>query len=121
MIVGVGTFLFATIDCEDPDRLATFWAEVLGTEVDLAMDEGRYVFLKGSETLPVLCFQRVPEPKAVKNRMHLDVSVEDLEAATQRIVELGGAWIDGVDQRLENFTWRTMTDPEGNEFDITIG
>ncbi len=119
--MGVGTFLFTTIDCEDPDRLATFWAEVLGTEVDLAMDDGRYVFLKGNESLPTLCFQRVPEPKTVKNRLHLDVSVEDLEVATERIVSLGGSWPDRAEQRLRDVVWRTMADPEGNEFDIEVG
>lgn len=119
-MAAVGSFLFVTIDCQDPDTLATFWAEVLGSEIDLVMDDGRYVFLKGSETLPVLCFQRVPEAKAVKNRLHIDVGVEDLAAATERIVGLGGAWIDGVDRRLDDVTWRTMTDPEGNEFDIAV-
>ena len=119
--MAVGSFLFMTIDCQDPDGLATFWAEVLGSEIDLVMDDGRYVFLKGSETLPVLCFQRVPEVKVSKNRVHLDVSVEDLRAATDRIVELGGSWTDGVDRQLEDFTWRTMADPEGNEFDIAVG
>lgn len=119
--MGVGTFLFATVDCDDPDRLATFWAAVLGTEVDLVMDDGRYVFLKGNESLPVLCFQRVPEPKTVKNRLHIDVSVEDLVAATDRIVALGGSWLDQAEQQLEGFTWRTMVDPEGNEFDIAVG
>ena len=118
--MSVGTFLFATVDCVDPDRLASFWAEVLGTDVDMAMDHGRYVFLKGGDGAPVLCFQRVPEVKTVKNRMHIDVSVSDLNVATERILELGGAWPDGVDRRLEDFTWRTMADPEGNEFDIVF-
>ena len=118
--MGVGTYLFTTIDCDDPDRLATFWAEVLGTEVGLVMDDGRYVFLKGTDSLPVLCFQRVPEPKVVKNRIHLDVSVEDLAVATDRIVALGGSWLDGSEQQLEGTTWRTMADPEGNEFDIAV-
>ena len=118
--MGVGTYLFTTIDCDDPDRLATFWAEVLGTEVGLAMDDGRYVFLKSNESLPALCFQRVPEPKTAKNRIHLDVSVDDLSVATDRIVALGGSWLDGSEQQLEGTTWRTMADPEGNEFDIAV-
>ena len=117
----VGRFLFATVDCLDPGPLAVFWAEVLGTEVDTTMDEGRYVFLKGGEGLPVLCFQRVPEAKAGKSRIHLDVSVTDLEAATARVLDLGGGWPGRVEQRLEGFTWRTLCDPEGNEFDIAAG
>jgi len=47
--VPVGSFLFVTVDAEDPERLARFWASVLGTEVDTAMDDGRFVFLKGGE------------------------------------------------------------------------
>ena len=118
--MGVGSFLFVTIDCRDPDALSVFWAEVLGTAVGAAMDDGRYVFLEGGPSLPVICFQRVPEPKSVKNRMHLDVAVEDLEEATERIVGLGGSWIDGVERSLDETRWRTMADPEGNEFDIAV-
>ena len=119
--VAVGSFMFATIDCVDPERLARFWAAVLGTEVDTTMDEGRYVFLKGGEALPVLCFQRVPEAKAGKTRMHIDVSVNDLDEATARVTELGGSWPGQVEKTLEGFAWRTLTDPEGNEFDIAVG
>jgi len=118
--VAVGSFLFATIDCQDPGRLARFWGTVLGTEVDTTMDDGRYVFLKASETLPVLCFQRVPEAKSGKARMHLDLSVTNLDEATARVTELGGAWPGQVEKTLEGFTWRTLSDPEGNEFDIAV-
>jgi predicted enzyme related to lactoylglutathione lyase len=113
-------FLFLTIDCADPVGLAGFWATLLDTGVGDAMDDGRFVFLDGRDDLPVLCFQRVPEAKAGKNRLHLDLSVDDLEVATERILALGGSW-DGEDRSLENFSWRTMRDPEGNEFDIAVG
>ena len=119
--MGVGTFLFTTVDCVDSVRLATFWAEVLSTEVDTEMDDGRYVFLKGGERTPVMCFQRVPEVKVGKTRMHVDVSVTDLAAATARVLELGGSWPHEVERRLEGFSWRTLADPEGNEFDIALG
>jgi predicted enzyme related to lactoylglutathione lyase len=118
--VTVGTFLFTTIDCADPQLLAEFWAQVLGTEVDTSMDDGRYVFLKGGEGLPVLCFQRVPEPRAGKNRVHLDLSVTNLGAATERVLALGGSWPGEVGHTLEGFTWRTLADPEGNEFDVAV-
>jgi len=116
----VGSFLFLTVDATDPDRLASFWAAVLDTEVDLTMDDGRYVFLKGGAELPLICFQRVPEGKATKNRLHLDLSVPDLDAATAQVVELGGSWPGEVERQLEGFTWRTLADPEGNEFDIAV-
>jgi predicted enzyme related to lactoylglutathione lyase len=118
--MAVGSFLFITVDCLDPVALAGFWAQVLGTEIDTQMDDGRFVFLKGSEALPVVCFQRVPEAKAGKSRIHLDLSVTDLAAATRRIVELGGTWPDSTERKLEGFTWRTLADPEGNEFDLAL-
>lgn len=119
-MAAVGSFLFITIDCADPDALASFWSQVLGTEVDTTMDDGRFVFLKGSATLPVICFQLVPEAKAGKARTHLDLSVPDLEAATSRVLALGGSWPERTERRLEGFAWRTLADPEGNEFDIAL-
>lgn len=120
-MAGVGTFLDITVDAEDPDRLAAFWAAVLDTEVELVIDDGRYVFLKGSGSLPVVCFQRVPEAKAEKNRVHLDLSVDDLETATAKVEALGGSWPSRTQLQLETFEWRTLADPEGNEFDIATG
>ena len=114
------TFLFITIDCADPARLAVFWSALLETPVGDSMDDGRFVFLEGGGDLPVICFQRVPEAKTVKNRVHLDLSVEDLTEATVRIEGLGGSWT-GQERTLESFTWRTMADPEGNEFDVAAG
>jgi predicted enzyme related to lactoylglutathione lyase len=112
----IGRVSFVTVDANDPERLAAFWGAVLGVEVEERSDRGRFVFLeRASGTL--LCFQRVPEPKTVKNRVHLDVRIEDLDEATERIVELGGSW-DGFDRALDEARWRTLRDPEGNEFDI---
>jgi predicted enzyme related to lactoylglutathione lyase len=119
--MSVGTFLFATIDALDPARLAAFWAEVLGTEVEATMDDGRYVFLKGADRLPVLCFQRVPEAATEKNRIHLDVSVDDLGVATERVLALGGSWPGEVELELDDVSWRTLADPEGNVFDVATG
>jgi predicted enzyme related to lactoylglutathione lyase len=112
----IGSVSFITIDANDPERLAAFWGEVLGTEVADRVDGGRFVFLGRAEGT-MLCFQRVPEPKGGKNRVHLDVKVEDLEAATDRIVALGATW-DGFDRAIDDDRWRTLQDPEGNEFDI---
>ncbi len=118
--MSVGLYLCATIDCADPEALSAFWCAVLGTEVDSVLDDGRYYFLKGSDTLPLLAFQRVDEPKTGKTRMHLDIAVTDVEAATQQVLELGGSWSGGADFAFENFAWRTVADPEGNEFDLVV-
>lgn len=112
----IGAVSFVTIDANDPERLAAFWGEILGTDVARRVDDGRFVFLRRIEGT-LLCFQRVPEPKAGKNRVHLDVEVADLDAATDRIVALGATW-DGFDRAIDDDRWRTLQDPEGNEFDI---
>jgi predicted enzyme related to lactoylglutathione lyase len=112
-------FLFITIDANDAPAVAGFWAALLGTAIDAEMDDGRFIFLEGRDDLPVVCIQRVPEAKAAKTRIHLDLGVDDLEAATARVLELGGSW-DGQDRQLERFTWRTFADPEGTEFDLSL-
>ena len=114
------SLLYVTIDAADAPRAASFWSALLGTEVDAEFDDGRFIFLHAKEGLPVLCIQRVPEPKQGKNRVHLDLAVDDLDAATARIEELGGRWTDGRDRVLDPFRWRTMADPDGNEFDIAL-
>lgn len=114
----IGRIAFLTIDANDPDRLASFWAELLGTRVDEVSDEGRFVFLAEAQGT-IVAFQRVPEPKVGKNRVHLDIRVENLAAATDAIVALGGTW-DGNELTLDQARWRTLQDLEGNEFDIYV-
>jgi predicted enzyme related to lactoylglutathione lyase len=119
----IGRVSFLTIDANDPARLAPFWGRAplgssWGTTVEETSDEGRFVFLAAANGL-ILSFQRVPEAKTVKNRLHLDVRVEDLEAATNAVRVLGGTW-DGNERALDEARWRTLGDPEGNEFDIFV-
>jgi predicted enzyme related to lactoylglutathione lyase len=63
-----------------------------------------------------VCFQRVPEAKSGKNRMHFDLGVDDVDLATARIEALGGARADHDDFHEHGYSWRLMADPEGNEF-----
>ncbi len=114
----IGRVSFLTIDANDPARLAAFWCEVLGTQVEETSDEGRFVFLAAANG-HILSFQRVPEQKSVKNRVHLDIRVEDLGTATDAVLALDGTW-DGNERALDDARWRTLGDPEGNEFDIYV-
>ena len=67
----------------------------------------------------MLVFQRVPEPKVGKNRVHVDVIVDDLEEGTKKVEALGGHWTEpGTTLDIDGFSWRVMADPEGNEFCI---
>ena len=106
-----------TIDCHDPERLSAFWAEVFGTAEEWRGGEPiQYVDLEATEGVPVLRFQRVPEPKTVKDRIHLDLRVEDLEAETARVLALGAARASAGDFTEYSVVFRVMLDPEGNEF-----
>jgi len=132
-----------TFDCAEPERLARFWCEVLGyvvppppdgvaswDEVDRALppEQGGSwsACVDPAGVGPRLYFQRVPEGKVAKNRVHLDVRVVTglvgeerlavLEAESARLVALGA-----VRGRLlladgENESCQVMQDIEGNEF-----
>ncbi|RKS71240.1 putative enzyme related to lactoylglutathione lyase [Actinomadura pelletieri DSM 43383] len=99
------------IDCEDPERLALFWAQVLGRPITART--GPYVWLERGDG-PGLGFQKVTEPKVGKNRIHFDVASPDPAAEQERVESLGG-------QRLQQYAsggFLVMADPEGNEFCI---
>jgi predicted enzyme related to lactoylglutathione lyase len=112
---------FLVIDSVDPEALAPFWTELLGVTVDATIGEGQFLVLTPSEDGLTVGFQRVPESKAGKNRLHLDLVVDDLDETTAEIERLGGRWLEpGQTRELEGFLWRAMADPEGNEFDIDV-
>ena len=64
-------------------------------------------------------FLQVPEPKAAKNRMHPDLTTEDLPAEVARLTGLGATHL--ADHTEDGTTWATLADPEGNEFDVVAG
>jgi predicted enzyme related to lactoylglutathione lyase len=120
---GIGRWGWVQIDCSDPVALATFWSSVLGARIDRPGlgDPPRYLGLvPTSPDQPVVSFQRVPDPKTVKNRVHLDIAVDDVEAATARIEALGGSRHAAGDFSEYGFRWRVMADPEGNEFCLVV-
>ena len=111
---GIGWIGFVTIDCADPEQLAAWWGDLLGLKV--GRRGGPYVELerpRAGVPKPTLVFQRVPEPKVGKARIHLDIVVADLEAATRRAVALGASIAEDL---ASEDPWLVMRDPEGNEF-----
>ena len=112
---------YLVIDSTDPQGLAPFWCSLLDVSVESTIGEGEFLVLTPASNGLIVGFQRVTESKSGKNRLHLDLIVSDLDAATAEIEELGGTWLEpGQTRELEGFEWRCMADPEGNEFDIDI-
>jgi predicted enzyme related to lactoylglutathione lyase len=98
----------AVFDVADAAAAAAFWAALAGGTVgDGANAEYASVERPGATNL---VFNLVPESKTVKNRMHLDLGVPDLQAAEQRATSLGAKVVARHDG------WTTMQDPEGHEF-----
>jgi len=135
-----------TFDSAGPNKLADFWAAALsyikqpppegyadwptflkaqGIEVDV---DDASAIVDPSGVGPRVYFQKVPDPKTAKNRMHLDLNVSDIrrvgqeegrrrvDTEAQRLVGLGATHIRVADERGEY--WTVMADPEGNEFCI---
>ena len=110
------------LDVNDPERMIGFWSQVLGYVVE---DEGRFdtdgdrVYWALADPAgrgPRLVIQRVPEPVTAKTRVHIDVHVADIEAATESAVALGAARVDAEPIAEVGAAWIRLTDPEGNVF-----
>jgi predicted enzyme related to lactoylglutathione lyase len=106
------------VDCSDPRSLGRFWEAVLGwPRTEESDDEVVLEPPPGSPergVAPDLLFLRVPEPKSVKNRLHIDLRPDDQAAEVARIEALGARRAD-VGQSGDE-SWVVLADPEGNEF-----
>ena len=100
------------VDCVDPARLATFWAAMFGT--DSTVRDPDWATVRDPATGLTVAFQRVPERKQVKNRLHLDVSVPEITPAVARAVALGATPVGDVIHD-EQGAFQVMLDPEGHE------
>ncbi|MDF4251681.1 VOC family protein [Streptomyces sp. WMMB303] len=132
-----------TFDCASPERVARFWCEVLGYVVPPPPEgfgtwdeynrslpperrDAAFACSDPSSAGPRLFFQRVPEGKVAKNRLHLDVRtgtglvgeerIAALEAECARLVALGAQRVRLLLADEENESCLVMQDVEGNEF-----
>ncbi len=143
----MATSIQVVFDCADPDRLATFWATALGYQKqDPPAGFGSWPEFLAAQSVPKaewnsanavvdpagagprIYFQKVPEPKTVKNRVHLDVNAgggrgaplqerrQRVDAEAERLVTAGARLGRAMERRGEY--WVNMFDPEGNEFDL---
>jgi Glyoxalase-like domain len=123
----MGTLADVVFDCRHPASLARFWAAALDGYRVAPYDEAELARLRAmgvddpeddpsvlveptAGSGPRLWFTRVPEPKTVKNRVHLDLRAPDVAAEAQRLVELGAQVLAKVED------WIVLADPEGAEF-----
>ena len=113
----IGRFHWLVIDTVDPARIAPFWCALLGVE-ERGWFGDDYLMLTADGGAPPVAFQRVPEAKSVKNRLHVDLEVDDLDEALPKIVALGGSAVSDILEMPGGYRWRVMADPEGNEFCI---
>ena len=143
----MATSVQIVFDCADPDKLATFWAAALrykkqdppagfASWPDFLKAQGipESDWTSASAVVdpdgvgPRIYFQRVPEGKTVKNRVHLDLNVggprgtpldereRRVDAEVDRLVQVGARKSRAVEERGEY--WVNLLDPEGNEFDV---
>ena len=141
----MATGIQVVFDCADPSRLARFWAEALGYKLDdppagyqrwedwlrdQGIPEERWndasAVVDPDGGGPRIYLQRVPEPKTVKNRVHLDLNVSGgrpvpieerrrrVEAEAERLTGIGATRLRAVEEL--GVYWVVMQDPEANEF-----
>jgi Glyoxalase-like domain len=108
------------LDCTEPNILARFWCEALDYRVHYS-GANLAVLVPNDGVASPLLLQGVPEPKAGKNRMHLDIVVDDIETEIGRLQGFGAHRIDREVQRFGGTRWVRMADPEENEFCVSTG
>jgi predicted enzyme related to lactoylglutathione lyase len=110
-----------SFDAHDPSQLARFWAEALHRNV--ADDAtAQFASIPADDNPahgPLLMFHHVPEGKTVKNRVHLDLTADDVHAEADRLISLGARQVRSLSEN--NDRWISFVDPEGNEFDLVAG
>jgi hypothetical protein len=110
--MALATFRDIVIDCAEPAKLARFWSEVLGyppihqEEWEACLDPGDGSFR--------IWLVRVPEPRTVKNRVHIDINLRP-GVGIEQLVELGAEVLHPFGF-IPDASWAVLADPEGNEF-----
>jgi predicted enzyme related to lactoylglutathione lyase len=111
----IGKFLAVVIDCANPLGMSSFWQQLLGGQIDPNTSSQEWMSLSGVPGLGYLGFQKVPESKSIKNRVHIDVDVETIDDAVQRAIALGAEKSGEIVEEETNY-FQVMLDPEKNEF-----
>lgn len=112
------SLLAISYDCTDAGKVAEFWSQLLERPVDdgAGAEFASIGMAEGGGPGTIWMFHQVPEGKAGKNRVHIDLASAELEKSVARALEYGATRLADVDEN--GFRWTTLADPEGNEFDI---
>ncbi|MGX1883049.1 VOC family protein [Streptomyces sp. NPDC055287] len=104
-------------DCAEPAALVRFWAALLGGD---PVDRSPGWSFVDPPDWPRVAFQRVPEGKTAKNRLHLDLDAGDIDTASAEAERLGASRTGGI-VTDEHGSFQVLMDPEGNEFCFVSG
>ncbi|MFD6225857.1 VOC family protein [Streptomyces sp. NPDC060232] len=117
----VSTVQNVAVDCADAYELARFWSSVTGGPLHPDVRPGHRETLVLLPEGPVLYFNQVPEPKTIKNRIHLCLRPETTrDQEVDRLLGLGATFV--ADHRNPDGSgWAILADPEGNEFCVLHG
>lgn len=108
-----------SLDCTDVLKVASFWSAVINRPLDPGASPG-FASIGGADAdrrEPAWYFEKVPEPKQAKNRMHLDL-VDPDPSVVAGLVKLGATVVASHELPGADHRWTVMQDPEGNEFCI---
>jgi predicted enzyme related to lactoylglutathione lyase len=110
----VREFAGAVIDVNDLELEAAFWGEMIGEEPGPLRSDGGWIMIGTLAGQAMLVLQKVPDAKTIKDRIHIDFHVDDVDVAVARIIEFSGSQFS--EPKMGGGV--TMADPEGNEFCI---
>lgn len=113
----IGPRVGIVINCNDIETMTNFWSAALGYVQRGDVGHFRSIVSPGYDE-PRIIMQRVPEPRGEKNRLHIDIHVDDIEGEAIRIAKLGARRVDATPIDEVGSRWVRMLDPEGNEFCI---
>ncbi|HUG82960.1 MAG TPA: VOC family protein [Euzebya sp.] len=108
-----------TLDCAHPPTVAAFWSAALDRPIDEGASEFFVSIGRDDPSRPGMFLIKVPEPRAGKNRMHLDLHASDRELEVKRLLGLGAT--HHSDHEEFGIRWTTLLDVEGNEFCVAAG
>ena len=110
-------FREVVVDCADPPALARWWADLTGYAPRTTYDD--WSTISNDDQSMMIGFQKVPEGKVVKNRVHLDFWATDEEAAAREVEAMGATRLWVSEDPEDPFV--VLADPEGNEFCLIRG